>query len=387
MKTIIPILSICILMFSCSTSQKLIQKDVPIGNIIDNEWVSFDINTKYYIGKKLLGEYPISTIIIHKISDSTKQLAVLEREKATNTSTLITDDKVMVIDDNYQYIATYTTNDTMFYTEIVASTLQNLLYFFPMYFPHKYGSQITYSDSTFGFRITKDNDTIYNIPSKIIQKRCYTDGTCELFSVPLELGYSSKYRAFTEAKEVKKYLMLKIITESNISNIKFENKKSLLDSMFNITEERYKEYYRVPSYDFLPNRKGTSNLEVTDSVLDYPIVDVFTGNSATLRGMNGTILLCFINFGLPLSEIERISNSAKGQVDNCIWLIPNCTNIERIQTFAKENNLTNVYYAKDFDSYFGGTNNLFLFNENHDLVSSSQYIFGNLKRWIKKNLK
>ena len=385
MKRISLLLATCIFILSCGTSKKLVYKDLSVDEMKKKEWVSFNVNTKYYIGKKLFGEYPTSTIVIHKLNDSTMQLAVLERAKTINTSTLLTNEKVILIDDNYQYIATYTPADTIYYAEIVASTLQNQLDFFPMYFPHKYGSQITYPDSIYDFKISKTKDTIYNVIGKMLRKRCYSDGTCELYTSSIELGYSSVYKTFTEAKEVKKSMMLNVTTQSFISNISFDNKKCLLDSIFETTAEQYIDYYKVPNNDFLPNRRGTTNMNVNDTVLNYPLVNVFTGDTICLKEIKGTILLTYFNFGFPFSEIEKIKKGAERTVDNCIWLIPNCTNVARIQEFAKENNLiNNVYYAKDFSSYLDGR--IVLLNENYKVVGSSQYIIGSVKRWIKKNL-
>ena len=98
MKRISLLLATSIFILSCGTSKKLVYKDLSVDEIKKNEWVSFNVNTKYYIGKKLFGEYPTSTIVIHKLNDSTMQLAVLERAKTINTSTLLTNEKVILID-------------------------------------------------------------------------------------------------------------------------------------------------------------------------------------------------------------------------------------------------------------------------------------------------
>ena len=145
-------------MLSCKTS-KLVQKDVSIDKFLSNEWISFDIKRLLYDGGTLRFEPVSSKVIIHNASDSTREIAVFDNNYYENTVTILNNQRVITIDNSNGFISHQVSN-TEPYNDIAMNTLQNLMNYFSMYFPHDYSSRVTYSDSTSGYTITEDNDTI-----------------------------------------------------------------------------------------------------------------------------------------------------------------------------------------------------------------------------------
>ena len=388
MKRIFLLLIVYALMFSCQTSKQLTQKDVSIDNFLSNEWISFDIKWLYYVDGKLKYEPVDSKVIIHNANDTTREIAVFDNNYYSNTATMLNSERAILVDNSYGFIS-HQVYKTEPYNEIAMSTLQNLMNYFPMYFPHDYASIVTYSDSTLGYTINIDNDTIYIIPATITEKLCYGENYCELINSSLELGYSTKYKTFVQAKEVKKWYEGDYYNEYEISNIDFGNKENFLDSVFDIKGEQWKDYEIVSANEFLPTQYACSNRTVNDSVLNYPLINVFSGDTITLGEMNGCTLLHYFSLTYDKEYFEKVNNGSKNVVDNCIWLMPHSANINKIKDFAQKNNMgKNVYYAKDFKRYYlYGLKNVFLFDKKHQIIGTSRYISGDVNKWINKILK
>ena len=204
---------------------------------------------------------------------------------------------------------------------------------------------------------------------------------------PVELGYSSKDKAFVRAKEIKKWYEGNYYNEYEISNISFDNKKNLLDSVFDI--EQYQDYVIVPANEFLPTQNACRNLEATDSVLNYPLINIFSGDTLRLVNVTGTLLLNYFNPAFSKEYFNKINEGAKGVVDNCIWVLPYSASISKIKSYAQQNDMgPNVYYAKDFKkNYLGGLQRNFLFNKDHKIIGYTQYISGDVSKWINKIFK
>lgn len=385
MKKTFLLLTLCTLMLSCKTS-KLVQKDVSIDKFLSNEWISFDIKRLLYDGGTLRFEPVSSKVIIHNASDSTREIAVFDNNYYENSATILNNQRVITIDNSNGFISHQVSN-TEPYNDIALNTLQNLMNYFPMYFPHDYGSRLTYSDSTSGYTLTDDNDTIYTIPATIVEKICYSADYCKLVNSPVELGYSSKYKAFVRAKEIKKWYEGNYYNEYEISNICFDNQKNLIDSVFDT--KQYNDYVMVPANQFLPTQNTCRNLEATDSVLNYPLINIFSGDTLRLANISGTLLLNYFNPAFSKEYFNKVNVGANGVVDNCIWVLPYRASISKIKSFAQQNDMgTNVYYAEDFQKhYLGGLQRNFLFNNEHKIIGYTQYISGDVSEWVNKMFK
>lgn len=386
MKRIFTLLATSMIIFSCGTSKNLVQQDVSIDEFLNNEWISFDIKRLLYDGETLRFEPVNSKIIIHNATDSTREIAVFDNNYYGNTVTILNNQRVITIDNGSGFISRQVSN-TESYNDIAMSTLQGLMNYFPMYFPHEYGSSVIYTDSTSGYTVTADNDTVYTIPATIVKKICYTADYCELVNSPVELGYSTKHKAFVRAKEIRKWYEGNYYNEYEISNVSFDNKKNLLDSVFDI--EQYQDYVIIPANEFLPTQYVCYNLEATDSVLNYPLINIFSGDTLRLANVAGTLLLNYFNPAFDKEYIAKVNEGAHGVVDNCIWVLPYKANISKIKSFAQQNDMgANVYYAEDFSRhYLSGSRRNFLFNKDRKIIGYTQYISGDVSKWVNKIFK
>jgi hypothetical protein len=108
-----------------------------------------------------------------------------------------------------------------------------------------------------------------------------------------------------------------------------------------------------------------------------------------LANITGTLLLNYFNPAFSKEYFNKINDGAKGEVDNCIWVLPYRASVSKIKSYAQQNDMgPNVYYAEDFQKhYLYGFQRNFLFNKEHKIIGYTQYISGDVSRWINKIFK
>lgn len=155
--------------------------------------------------------------------------------------------------------------------------------------------------------------------------------------------------------------------------------------MFCVDSHKYSKYDFVSGEKFLPYRYTTDNTEESENVVNYPLVNLNTGDTTTLANMKGNTLLCLFNFHLN-EESYKIIESTAGKLDNIIWLMPSSNNVNKLKEMADNNHLgNNIYYTKGFNMVLSDLNRYYLFNNNHCIVSFNNG--NNFEQWLKTMIK
>ncbi|MBP9990367.1 MAG: hypothetical protein KBT45_02940 [Bacteroidales bacterium] len=377
MKTNIFLLALtCLLFMSCNNS-KTVEYTPALDVFSQHEWVSFTTKTSCYEKGEWQFDRYCSQVIIHN-ADTSREIAFI---KDNGIIVLLTPDKITHIDLNYQVVATYN-SDNEFYEELAIDMLQGPLDFFPMIYESDLTTVVSYGTKATIEKVTED-DTLYAFPATKLEKHCYTNGKCKLKDAPITLIYSTQNGCFVEARQSQFELFKRSEIISTISNIKFDDRSQLIDSLFNL--ENYKDFEFVSDTNYLPDRIWSSNTEANEEVLNYPIVNLRTGDTVTLGKMNGNIVLCLFNFYLD-EEIYNKVESTLADADNVVWLIPSSNNVKKLTELANANHWgDDIYYTKGFnlilaDYYY------YYFDENHEIKDYCESMH-KLDQLIVKNLR
>lgn len=89
------------------------------------------------------------------------------------------------------------------------------------------------------------------------------------------------------------YLNQQLIeTRTKIANVRFENKKAFLDSIFDYTNIEYANYTKHNGHNMPLSMAVSNNKIINNDVLNYPLVDLYN-DTITLRQCAGWLLLNF----------------------------------------------------------------------------------------------
>lgn len=327
------------------------------------EWISFDVETSYFHSGNCT---PIGNchVIIHNINDSVQEIALFNED---NEAILITPEAMIHIDPNYKCIARFQKDHEVYYS-CVGMALQSHVDYFPMYYPLYDENRVVLDDKA--KRKVQNGDTLYILKGTKTVKYCYPNGTCQLADKKIVYLYSCRQKSFIQAihndgvsgKEV-----------STISNIDYSVQSALIDSVFNIADKRYDDYERLSINEYYPHlTQYTRNTRMNDTVLDFPLVNLASGDTTSLRQMQGTTLLYFYNFYLDNEWYSTVESLGRRVADSIIWLMPVSNNVERLNQLAAEERLgTNLYYAKGFTRHLivDNNNQAYLISSDHKTVS------------------
>lgn len=368
------------IMVSCETPAP-VTLDTSCKKILNNEWVSFSIKTSYYKNDVFQYDMFDSRVMIHNALDTSKrELVVFDGD---GIFAKLTSDSIVFIDTNYMVVGQYSSEDK-FYEELTMDILQGPMEYFPMYYNSDAGSFINYAEKATGYEVV-DEDTLYTIPATKLEKHCYSNGTCKLKDAPLTLYFSIKNNGFVLAKKIESKWPVRREYVSSITDIAFNDCASAIDSMFCVDSHKYSKYDFVSGEKFLPYRYTTDNTEESENVVNYPLVNLNTGDTTTLANMKGNTLLCLFNFHLN-EESYKIIESTAGKLDNIIWLMPSSNNVNKLKEMADNNHLgNNIYYTKGFNLVLSNLNKFYLFNSSHRIVSFNDG--NNVEQWLETIIK
>ncbi len=116
-------------------------------------------------------------------------------------------------------------------------------------------------------------------------------------------------------------------------------------------------------------------------MLNYPLVNLATGETTTLGKQEGTTLLCFMDFYLDEDRYRKVETAAKG-VDHVLWVMPSSRNVKKLNEIKLRNHLgDNIFYTKGFNQALSELNMFYFFDGNHRIVSFHNW--DNLEGWLK----
>jgi hypothetical protein len=161
----------------------------------------------------------------------------------------------------------------------------------------------------------------------------------------------------------------------------------MLDSIFNLDAPWYAKYDRFSGNSYIQSRVSTTNTETNDTVLDFPLVNVRTGDTVTLRQMQGTTLLHYAYFGMG-KDYFLVPDAYAPHIQNIVMVFPNSNNDELMRAVTDSLGLAdNVYYAKGLTRVLSiDFNRAILIGEDHKTMAT--YPAGtDFDKWIHDVLK
>lgn len=344
------------------------------GQLFKHEWVSFDVATIKRHNGLIITEYPREHVILHNRTDSTQDIYLIKENELVK----ITPEAMLHVLKDYQQICYFPAHGKL-YHDCIAQTLQQGMWYFPMYFPTYDNSWLRLEDAAKNSRKTTD-DTMAVFLGHMTERHCYSDGHCELEEEPVLYWYSKTYGSFVKAKQFHGF---NGEVESTITNICYNDMSSYIDSVFDNT--RFNEYERLSPDVYYPYLTHyTDNIHMTDTVLNWPIVNLATGDTTTLRQMQGSTLLFFFYFQLG-NELYSSVQQAFAGINNVVWLMPFGGDVELLKQGIVEEKLgDNIYYTKWFTKHLSEKNDAYLINASHQTEACFNRDIIDFDKWVEK---
>lgn len=345
MKRLIPLIAVvCALeIMTACTQSKYTAADVSVDKFMSHEWISFHVDKYWVEGRNKELSSIGYDIVIHNVDDSTQVIANLCTDGECN---LLTPQWAKYVCSRDFDVAFYRNKpdglESQWYDEITCNVLQCGINFFPMYYPtYSEWCMVTLPEKSSHYKLMADGSL--RIKATVTQKHCYADH-CEMVDDPLTLYYDLEQGIFWAAENIEHGSGPRF----EISNVRFDSCQALLDSIFNLDAPWYAHYDRFEGEQFIQSRIVTRNSDMNDTVLDFPLVNVRSGDTVTLRQMQGTTLLHYVYLGRDMSGDDFIApDTYVPQIQNIIMVFPNSNNAELMRSLADSLGLAdNVYYAK-----------------------------------------
>ncbi len=362
-------------------------EDLSVDQVMSHEWISFHVD-KYRIESKTVEPTEVGyDIVIHNINDSVQEIASFNND---GDCILITPQWAKYVNTPTYDVAFYRNLpdgklESQWYDDMVCMVLQYGINYFPMYYPaYNEWCFVNMPEKSSRYKLMDDGKTV-RVKATCTQKHCYADH-CELVDDPITLYYDTERQMFVAGQHKAKW-------PNNwgfryeIRDIRFDSRQSLLDSVFDLESPRYADYERSGGERFIPNRYGSRNTEMTDTVLDFPLVHLRTGDTITLRQLKGTTLIRPANLYMRHSDYYLAPDAYAPQVQNLIMLFTESSNVGLMRGIADSLGLAdNLYYAKGITMALDLLwHDVILIDPDHKTLAAKPYD-KHLPTWIKETL-
>lgn len=336
--------------------------DVSVEELLKNEWISFHVD-RYFVDADTTEKTSIDyDIVIHNLDDSTQVIANITSD---GEAYLVTPRWAKYVNTQNCDLAYYRNvpdePENTWYQELVSDALCNGLEFFPMYYPtYPEWGMVKMSEKRRAYRMMRDGKTL-RVRAKTTRRFCYEDH-CELKDVLLRLYYDLERGMFVAGEN----WLWNFNERYEIKDVCFDNRQALLDSLFDFAAPYYSHYDKTEGDVFIPSRYGTRNTEMNDTVLDFPLVNVRTGDTITLRQMEGVTLVSPAYFGVGKAYFIDPDAFAP-RVRNVIMLYTESNNVDMMRSLCDSVGVAdNVYYAKGINRWLDlSYNNAILIGADH----------------------
>lgn len=329
-------------MMAACTQGKYTASDVSVDKFMSHEWISFHVDKYWVEGKNRELSNIGYDIVIHNVDDSTQEIASLCSDGECNLLTPQWAKYVCPRDFDVAFYRNLSDGSTesRFYDELTCNTLQYGIDFFPMYYPtYSEWCMVTLPEKSSHYKLMADGSL--RIKATVTQKHCYADH-CEMRDDPLTLFYNLEKEMFVAADDIEHGSGCRY----EIRDVRFDSREALIDSVFDLDAPWYANYDRFSGNTYIQSRVSTTNTETNDTVLDFPLVNVRTGDTLTLRQLQGTTLLLYAYFGMG-REFFLGPKAYAPQVQQVVTVFPNSNNAALLQSLCDRLGLEdNVFYAK-----------------------------------------
>lgn len=331
------------------------------------EWLSFQIecSTHPKHGKGWVN--CTKQFIVYSPHDSDGYVVCMDKDHAT----LITKDSVVCIYNDYQEIAVVFNNPegNEYYDWRVAEEVDHYFTLAGLYAPLV--KEYTHADWSQTESFQRANGKWASLPGEIKMKVC-TETECHIITDTLNYYYNLE----------KKYVDSLVFPQGDtrtcqvLSDLKQDNKKTIVDSIFNLTETQYKRYYFQRGDTISCNHSFCNgNYEMNDSILFAPLISVARLDTLRIKDLEGWTLLCLWgNFKGSLDVITQSLENRKMRkvLDNILFVMPYCENIELARTMSQyEKNKNSIYCSRHLNSHLSTQYMYYLISPEKKIVYKS----------------
>ena len=309
------------------------------------EWLSFTANTRIVKGGKIWSDYGSCRVFVHTV-DTNQTIVLLKGTEAYR----ITNDSVQFVNGRYKEIATYyntyeqmTDDGLNFYTVLSGDILQGELELFPMYYDKLGFSVVSLPDAPKKYKKIQGGKRI--LAEATLTQRVCTDKQCYFFDTPMRLYYNCQSGFFDSASTRLPLSISRkqvcVLTDIDTTFTDWH----LIDSVFDFTSKKYHDYAYTRT-SWLLCRRGTDNVEMNDSILDYPLINISNGDTTTLRKMKGWTLVQLMDYyDSTRIDLVQVAAQFSNEVDNIVCIMTQDDDIEKYQSVAKRNNWPDIVYS------------------------------------------
>lgn len=348
------------------------------SKIRSHEWVSFDVARKSFDNGNLYSVNCTAKVVIH---NNPNYLVVLYPDY----SLFISSDSAVYIHDYYQEIATYIPNYNKkdLYNNMLVPEIGNILSMLPSYSSIiETQSWAKIDDTT---KYAKTNGRHYAIKGKHTVKYCF-ENECILLEKPLIFFIDTATRVLDSVADFPNESGFS--SSEEVSNISYENRQQLIDSIFNLNNFQYKDYtyQNDESKFYIYSRSAFS--ATNNEVMDFPLINVETKDTVTLKNFKGWTLIDTWTYYNGKGNLKHKVEKTKGLdfLDNVIYVMPYSNRLEETKMIADEVGVSSkTYCAKMIAQKLGiGRNKCFLISPKNEIVYSCPFINEETIEEIKK---
>ena len=329
------------------------------------EWASFDAEYRGIENKQVVSEFIRGRVIVRNQPEKSACIAFLRPD---NSMILITADSAVYINTDYNEIEVFHKDKSIdgynMYALLCGNVIGNSISHWGVFSPLTYLATEIYPVSM--PTVSENDSSLVMLKAKQKVKICTSAG-CFFQNIPVTLFFNAETGMPDSAIDARgKYRAAEVV-----KNISHANQMRLLDSLFDLNSPRYSNYSVCRNdSSYINEGMQTINEELGQMELDYPLINVVTGDTVTLSGLEGWTLLRFWD----KISMPTIPDSVKklNIADNILFIMPFSDNKAFIRGISDSLNVSeNTYHAKFFNQHFNTTKRFYLVSPDKKVVFSS----------------
>lgn len=367
-----------ILLYSCSSIDINARKyyDDCKNNYLLSEWMSFDVSCMFFKNKKFSHALEPARVVVH---NNPNYVSIIHPDYAI----LLNEDSIVYVNKYYEEIAVYHNTDTSkydFYEMLSGNEIGNYIDQLSIYSPIIAAqSQIFLGDSTNKLKKKKDH---YCLSASMTVKYC-TDKECYLVQEPIKFFFNAQTNILDSTSRKEKYWN----RVQKISNISYNTCQTIIDSIFNINDVKYR-YYSFQNNDstyYIYSRSNVSIPGLTEQTLEYPLINVVSKDTCSIKSISGPILLCLVqNAKYELRYFVERTKDLNSIIPNIIYVNPYSRNIEMNKIYSDSLGVSNkMFCAKGLSLKMDTKDCYILISSDKKIVCSNRDI-EKIKEFIQK---
>lgn len=326
------------------------------------EWTIFDVEYKSIEKKNVKYISDRGRVVVRNQPEKSACIAFFRPD---NSFILISSDSAIYINTDYNEIAIFHKEKTMngysMYALLCGDVIGNTISHWGVFSPLTYwGTEVTpvkVSD------VILDNRKKIFVKAKQKVKYCTSIG-CYYKHDPVNLYFDAVTGMPDSAIDASgEYREAEIVR-----NINHENQQQLLDSIFDLKSERYAKYsVNRNDSNYINSNQHVIDEVFNEEVLNFPLVNVKTGDTTTLKNFEGWTLVVFWD----RYSLAAMSKEAKQDlpVDNILFVSAMSDNVDFINRLSDTLNIDELlYHAKFLNTRINTMRKIYMLSPSKEVV-------------------